>query len=133
MTRQALMENVYLNYIPSEKFKTGFLSAQLVMPLERESAALNALLVNVLSRGTVRCPDMAAISARLDALYGARLEPTVRKKGENQVFGLWPFSIDERVPAGGGTAAGASDGSVGEHALQPRYQKRAAERGLRGQ
>ena len=52
MTRQALMENVYLNYIPSEKFKTGFLSAQLVMPLERESAALNALLVNVLSRGT---------------------------------------------------------------------------------
>lgn len=101
MTRQALMENVYLNYIPSEKFKTGFLSAQLVMPLERESAALNALLVNVLSRGTVRCPDMAAISARLDALYGARLEPTVRKKGENQVFGFVASSIDERfLPEG---------------------------------
>jgi len=96
MTRQAIMDNVYLTYIPSEKFKTSFLSAQMVAPLTKETAALNALLVNVLNRGTVSCPDMAAMSARLDQLYGARLEPVVRKKGENQVFGFLASCIDDR-------------------------------------
>ena len=51
MTRQLLMNNVYLTYIPSEKFKTSFLSAQMAAPLEKETAGRNALLVNVLQRG----------------------------------------------------------------------------------
>lgn len=101
MTRQMIMDNVYLTYVPSEKFKTSFLSAQMVMPLARETAGLNALLVNVLSRGTVRCPDMASMSRALDLLYGARLEPTVRKKGENQVFGFVASCVDDRLLPGG--------------------------------
>lgn len=101
MTRQMILDNVYLTYIPSEKFKTGFLSAQLVAPLRKETAGLNALLVNVLSRGTQRCPDMAALNRELDLLYGARLEPAVRKKGENQVFGFVASCVDDRfLPAG---------------------------------
>ena len=101
MTRQLLMNNVYLTYIPSEKFKTSFLSAQMAAPLEKETAGRNALLVNVLNRGTVRCPDMAAIGRELDMLYGARLEPTVRKKGENQLFGFVASCVDDRfLPKG---------------------------------
>ena len=96
MTRQMLMENVYLTYIPSEKFKTSFFSAQMAVPLRAETAGLNALMVNVLSRGTARCPDMAAIGRELDMLYGARLEPTVRKKGENQLFGFVASCVDDR-------------------------------------
>ena len=96
MTRQRLMDNVYLTHIPSEKFKTSFLSAQMVVPMEKETAALNALLVNVLSRGTRRLPNMEAISRQLDLLYGARLEPVVRKKGENQTFGFVASCIDDR-------------------------------------
>ena len=97
MTRQRIMDNVYLTYIPSEKFKTSFLSAQMVVPMSKESAPLNALLVNVLSRGTIRFPDMSAISRHLDNLYGARLEPVVRKKGENQIFGFLASCIDDRL------------------------------------
>ncbi len=97
MTRQRIMDNVYLTYIPSEKFKTSFLSAQMVVPMTRESAPLNALLVNVLSRGTIRYPDMRSISRHLDNLYGARLEPVVRKKGENQVFGFLGRCVDDRL------------------------------------
>ena len=100
MARQMLMDNVYLTCIPSEKFKTGFFSAQLVMPLAKETAGRNALLVNVLGRGTQRFPDMRALSAQLDRLYGARLEPTVRKKGENQVFGFVASCVDERFLPG---------------------------------
>ena len=97
MTRQRLMDNVYLTYIPSEKFKTSFLSAQMVVPMEKETAPLNALLVNVLCRGTARFPDMASISRQLDLLYGAQLEPVVRKKGENQAFGFVASCVDDRL------------------------------------
>lgn len=97
MTREMLTENVYLTYVPSEKFKTSFFSAQMVVPLEKKTAALNALLVNVLSRGTARFPSMEALSCRLDELYGARIEPVVRKKGENQVFGFLASCIDDRL------------------------------------
>ena len=101
MTRQRLLPNVYFTYLPSEKFKTGCLSAQLVTPLRRETAGLNALLVNVLSRGTAEYPDMAALSRRLDMLYGAGLEPTVRKRGEAQLFGFVASFVDERfLPEG---------------------------------
>lgn len=97
MTRQCLMDNVYLTYIPSEKFKTSFLSAQMVVPMEKETAHLNALLVNVLSRGTRQLPTMEDISRQLDMLYGARLEPVVRKKGENQTFGFIASCVDDRL------------------------------------
>ena len=101
MTRQMLMENVYFTYIPSEKFKTSLLSAQLAVPLRRETAAQNALLVNVLSRGTARCPDMASLNRELDMLYGANLGPAVRKRGENQVVGFTATCIDDRfLPPG---------------------------------
>ncbi len=100
MIREELMDNVYLTYVPSRKFKTGLMSAQMVAPLRRETAGLNALLVNVLGRGTVDCPDLAALNARLDRLYGAELMPTARKMGENQVFGFEASCVDERfLPA----------------------------------
>ena len=101
MMRQQLMDNVYLTYIHSEKFKTSFLSAQMAAPLEEETAGRNALLVNVLSRGTVRCPDISAIGRELDMLFGARLDPTIRKVGENQLLGFVASGIDDRfLPKG---------------------------------
>ena len=81
MTRQNLMDNVYLTYVPSEKFKTSFLSAQMVVPLAPETAGLNALLVNVLGRGTLRCPDMAAIARELE-LCKSTVSRTLRRGRE---------------------------------------------------
>ena len=101
MTRQMLMENVYFTYIPSEKFKTSLLSAQLAVPLRRETAAQTALLVTVLRRGTARLPDMTALGRELDMLYGARLGPQLRRMGENQVFGFTASCVDDRfLPPG---------------------------------
>ena len=96
MMREELLDNVFLTYVPSRKFKTALLSAQIVSPLSRETAGRNALLVNVLSRGTVDYPDLTALNARLDQLYGAQIEPTVRKMGENQVFGFQATCVEER-------------------------------------
>ena len=89
MTRETIGGNICFTYIPSEKFKTGFFSAQMALPLTAEAAGRNALLVNVLSRGTARCPDIEALGRELDLLYGARLDPTVRKKRTSS-SALWP-------------------------------------------
>ena len=101
VTRTKLAEGVYLTYLPAQKFKTSLLSAQFVTPLREETASAYALLPSVLRRGTVSCPDMGSLSARLDELYGARIETTVRKKGENQCVGFVASLIDNSIAPGG--------------------------------
>jgi len=101
VTRTKLAEGVYLTYLPAQKFKTSLLSAQFVTPLRQETAPACALLPAVLRRGTVSCPDMGALSARLDRLYGARIDYTVRKKGENQCVGFVASFIDDSFAPGG--------------------------------
>lgn len=101
VTRTRLAEGVFLTYLPARKFKTSLLSAQFVTPMRRETASAYAMLPAVLRRGTVSCPDMASLSARLDKLYGARIDSTVRKKGENQCVGFVASLIDDRMTPGG--------------------------------
>ena len=101
MTRTKLADGVYLTYLPARKFKTSLLSAQFVTPIRQETAAAYALLPAVLRRGTVTYPDMGSLSARLDKLYGARIDYTVRKKGENQCVGFVASLIDDSFAPGG--------------------------------
>lgn len=122
MTRQLITDNVYLTYVPSEKFKTSFFSAQMIMPLARETAALNALLVNVLSRGTARFPDMESLGRELDLLYGARLEPAVRRKAENQLFGFIASCIDDKYLTTGEKLLEPLTGLMGEMLCFPTLQ-----------
>jgi predicted Zn-dependent peptidase len=100
MTRTKLAEGMYLTYLPARKFKTSLLSAQFVTPLSRETASACALLPAVLRRGTVSCPDMGSLSAKLDKLYGARIDYTVRKKGEHQCVGFVASLIDDSFAPG---------------------------------
>ena len=101
VTRTKLAEGMYLTYLPARKFKTSVLSAQFVTPLGRETASALALLPAVLRRGTVSCPDMGALSARLDQLYGAHIDYTVRKKGEAQCVGFVASLMDDSFAPGG--------------------------------
>ncbi len=101
MTRTQLAGGVFLTCLPAKKFKTSLLSAQFVVPLQWETASANALLTTILRRGTVSCPDMGALSARLDQLYGARVDATIRKKGEAQCVGFVASLIDDCFAPGG--------------------------------
>ena len=129
-TRIQLADGVYLTYLPARKFKTSLLSAQFVTPLQQETASAYALLPAILRRGTVRYPDLGALSARLDRLYGASVDYTVRKQGENQCVGFVASFIDDRFVSRNepllephprwGTAAGAGGGAVGRAAVRSR-------------
>ena len=91
-----LMPGVTLRCFPDRRFKQGALSFQIVRPMSREEAALNALIPTVLLRGTVKHPDLRAITLRLDDLYGAAVGATVRRAGDYQTTGLSCGFIEDR-------------------------------------
>ena len=93
--RNEILPGVFLTCLQTDKFKTGLLSVSFLTRLCREEVSQNTLIPSVLRRGTTRYPDMDAIAARLDSLYGARLEPVSRKLGEIQAVGFWADFIDD--------------------------------------
>lgn len=93
-TRKEILPGVYLTGLQTDKFKTGLISVSFLTRLCRENAAMNALIPSVLRRGTVHYPNMDALAAHLDNLYGMRLEPIARKLGEIQCVGFWADFVD---------------------------------------
>lgn len=83
-----LLPGVTLRCFRDHRFKQGALSFQIIRPMCREEAALNALIPTVLLRGTEVHPDLRAITLRLDDLYGAAVGATVRRVGDYQTTGL---------------------------------------------
>ena len=80
---------------------------------------MNALIPYVLRRGTARSPDMEAISARLDALYGTAIEPVVRRVGEIQCLGFFASIPEEDyLPGAKGVLRKATE-LMGELLLSP--------------
>ncbi len=101
MEQTELFPGVSLTYIQSRQFKTDYVSLNILRPLLEDEAPLGALLPSVLLRGTRTLPDMQAICACLDNLYGAGIEAISRKKGEVQLLGFYMDFIDNcYVPDG---------------------------------
>lgn len=91
-----LQEGVTLRCVTAQHFKQGCLSLQFLRPMCREESAVNALVPAVLLRGTVKRPDLRAITVHLDDLYGASVGELVRRVGDYQTVGLYCGFIDDR-------------------------------------
>lgn len=99
--RNELMPGVFLSHLRSDKFKTACMSVTLLTQLRRETAAMNAVIPFVLRRGTTRYGDMEQLSRRMDELYGAAVEPVVRRIGEIQCIGFYgSFPEPDYLPGG---------------------------------
>ena len=119
LTRTALMPGVWLNHLHTEKFKTACMSLTLLTQLKRETAAMNALIPYVLRRGTTALPDMEAISARLDELYGVAIEPVVRRIGEIQCLGFFASLPEEDFLPGRQSVLQETAALLGQFLLSP--------------
>ena len=121
MERQTeLLPGVFLTAVQTEKFKTGCFSINFLRPLRAEEASANALIPSVLLRGSEHCPDLRAIAARLDDLYGAGIGTLIRKKGEVQMVGFYADFIEDAL-AGEPVFASVMT-FLGELLLQPRLE-----------
>ena len=88
VTRRELFPGVWLRTVHTRKFKSAFLSLTLMVPLDRERAAENALVPYVLRRGTREHPDLESLSAALDQLYGG--SRWCGKRERPSAWALWP-------------------------------------------
>ena len=86
--RTEILPGVWLTALRTDKFKTAWLSVNLLTQLRRSTAACTAVLPYVLRRGSTRLPDLETIAAELESLYGASITPSVRKLGEIQAVGF---------------------------------------------
>ena len=91
-----LHPGIQLRCFRDSRFKQGCISFQLVRNMERDSAALNALIPAVLLRGTRQHQDLRSITHHLDTLYGAAVSPLVRRVGDYQTVGLYCAFMDDR-------------------------------------
>ena len=123
VTRRELFPGVWLRTVHTRKFKSAFLSLTLMVPLDRERAAENALVPYVLRRGTREHPDLESLSAALDQLYGGAIEPVVRKKGETQCVGFVASFLDDAYTLNGETILEGAAGLLGELLLRPYTQE----------
>lgn len=117
--RKEIFPGVWLSCLQTDKFKSDCLSLSLLAQLERETVSRNALIPRVLSRGTTFHPDMDAISAACDELYGARIIPVVRKKGEVLALGFYAGFIADRFTPGGERLLEPVASLLGEMLLSP--------------
>ena len=92
----SLLPGVTLRCCRDTRFKQGCLSFQLIRQMDRNEAAMNALIPAVLLRGTETCPDLRAITEHLDELYGASVSALVRRVGDYQNTGLYCGFMDDR-------------------------------------
>lgn len=97
----SLFPGITLRCFPDDRFKQAGLCVQIVRPMCREEAAMNALLPAVLLRGCETAGDIRAITRRLDDLYGAAVGATVRRIGDYQTTGLSCGFIEDRLALSG--------------------------------
>ena len=97
----SISPGITLRCFSDHRFKHGCMSIQLVRPMCKEEAALNALLPAVLLRGSESCPDLRDITLRLDDLYGASVGALVRRVGDYQTTGLYSSFTEDRFAMAG--------------------------------
>lgn len=84
----------------TDRFKTGILSVNLVVPLAG-NVAERSLLPSILCASCAEYPDLLSLNRKLAELYGAELTPSASKHGENLVLRITMTMIGDRFALDG--------------------------------
>ena len=108
--RSQIADEAYFTLIKTEQFKAGLISVRFLAPLDKATAAENALFPQVLLRGCNKYPNMTAIARRKKSVYDTGLGATVYNIGENQVFGFNLDVLENKYSIDGMDIAGEATG-----------------------
>ncbi len=81
-----LKHDMTLIHLDNSRYRTGRLTAVLSVPLAESTAAEYAILPGLLSHSSSRYPTVAALTERLDELYGASVRAGVERLGPYQTL-----------------------------------------------
>ncbi len=88
---------INLHISKNTKFKTNLIQLYIVQPLQDElQASKTALIPSVLFRGSRQYPTYRELVLKLEELYGASLNSSILKRGENQLIRFSMELVNER-------------------------------------
>ena len=90
-----IKKGIKLHEIQTDKFKTNLIAVFLTMPITRENVTKNALISEVLRRGSKNMPTLAQISKDMEEMYGASFDCGIDKTGDNQVLKFYIETIND--------------------------------------
>lgn len=96
LIRKQIADGVMFSTVSETRFKTMRISVTAFLPLNKETAATNALLSQVMTRSCEQYPDFTVLSKKLSSLYGASLSSGFHKAGDMQTLTFSVSGIDDR-------------------------------------
>jgi Predicted Zn-dependent peptidases len=103
--QRSVCEGVNFRIVKDTKFKTVRVSVNFMLPLQKETAAGNAILPFLMSRASREYPDFTKLSERLEELYGAQIDADVQKLGDVQMLSIYASGIADRYALQGESIA----------------------------
>jgi predicted Zn-dependent peptidase len=91
-----ISNDIKVNYIKTEKFKTNYISFNFVSNLDKETSSINAMIPLILMRGTSKYKSQAELNKRLQYLYSGDIAARNDKLGEYQIFGIKANMLDNK-------------------------------------
>ncbi len=82
--------------LTDDKFKTMRVSISFVLPLDKELSSAYALIPSLITRATIEHPTISLLSKHLAELYGASLNSSVSKIGDNQILNIYVSGIADK-------------------------------------
>lgn len=82
------IHNIPVHILPTNKYKTTFMSLYLRQPLMEEHHTKVALIPQILQRATQKYATSQKLHHAMDDLYGANIHMDVLKKGEEQIIAI---------------------------------------------
>lgn len=104
--RRSVCSGVNFRSIFDSRFKTMRMSVHFFLPLEKSTAAPNAILPFLLTRASRKYPDFTKLNEHLADLYGANLDADVGKLGDCQVLSVSASGIADRYSLQGENISG---------------------------
>lgn len=103
--RKEIAPNVFFNSVKVQRFKTMKLSCTAYIPLTKETAAMSAMLSQVLTKSCEEYPTLMQFSRKLGSLYGATVSGGANKSGDVRTLKLVVSAIDDRFALDGESVA----------------------------
>lgn len=110
ISRKEIGKGVFFSHIKTDKYKTGRLSVNFVLPLSSSTATDYALIFAYLRMNSKRFESFSELNRTLSDLYGAALYDETSKIGDMQVLSLTASFLNSNAGVDGETIASkASD------------------------
>lgn len=122
ISRKDIFDGIALTTVKTGKFKFNRIFIDLILPLEREHAAENALFTSVLLRGTNNHQNLLSIQKELASLYGAEIDSYVGTNGEAHVITIYAKLLSNRYALNGEDITGGVTSLLTEIIKSPKTE-----------